>query len=469
MHNVYAITQYIAFYLLLSVPDTQSKSALLVKGILYFVILFALFATYSRSAIAVWLFSFGGVVFLSTIKTVFSKKKLIIIGFLALLAYFLVSILPDLWGEQSVVRGFHDLGKLGGRTYIWDVTWSYIQTMPWFGYGLGTFINLYSGLRYEYSTLGVFVHNDYLQFLLEGGPLFLALLLVYLAFYVWLGFKILFEKKERIAASKNNYKELLACIAIAVSLSAHAIMNYVFYVLSIQILVGLVLARTVYLSKELGYLRASKAHYGRLTLAVPLTLIILISSLTVMAVSRKAFLDIGEVPIPSSWVKSKVVAEKILIVDSDNQVAWMFMFNQLFYSLDSVDENQQQEIINLLFDIGERLIDIYPYHSDYYWRQGVLLEKASLLGVQLQTQGDITPADYFQKSINLNPGNMLANKSMFSVMLADERYEEAGMLVETALKWVRLLTVEEQEILTDMIASLPPSVSVSVSMFSKGD
>ena len=164
-------------------------------------------------------------------------------------------VLPWWLGDGVIVRGLDDISHLSHRLYIFKATWALIQNMPINGYGLGSFMNLYSGARFEFGSGGYFAHNDYLQLLLEGGPLFLGLLLAYVLFHGWLGLRICFEQRAIVAARKAQYKELLVCVGVAMALSAHALLNYVFYVLSVQLLAAMVLARTVYLARALGYLK----------------------------------------------------------------------------------------------------------------------------------------------------------------------------------------------------------------------
>ena len=84
--NVFAITQYLGFFLLLSLPAPIKRSEMLVRTLALFLLMFAFFATYSRSGMGAWLGSFGGIVVLSLIKPLFSKRYLLSIVGVTLLA-----------------------------------------------------------------------------------------------------------------------------------------------------------------------------------------------------------------------------------------------------------------------------------------------------------------------------------------------------------------------------------------------
>ncbi len=387
-------------------------------------------------------------------KPIYSKKWLLLVGLGSACIYGLVMYLPIWFGEASMIRGLEDIAHLNHRTYIWGATWELIKAMPITGYGLGTFSNLYAAERYEYGSSGVFVHNDYLQLLLEGGPVLLGLLLAYVAFYTWLGLKIFFEKNTVIAKSQCIYKELLAYVAIGMALSAHALLNYVFYVLSIQLLVGFVLARTVFLARQLGYLGLPSINFKAAGYVIPCVMVALVSSLSVLAVSRKALMDVGNLPLPVGWKDSPGLAQTILVIDPDNQAANIFLFNQLLFGMESAPAYQQQAIFDISYGIGQRLIKDYPYDSEYYWRQGFLLEKAESIGLDLTQAGGQTPKGLYQKALVLNPGNMPANSSMLDLMLSEGDMESAGRLVELAASWEPILRREDRKLFAEIVKKL---------------
>ena len=448
--NVFAITQYLGFFLLLSLPAPIKRSEILVRTLALFLLMFAFFATYSRSGMGAWLGSFGGIVVLSLIKSLFPKRYLLSIVGVTLLAYAAVMVLPWWLGDGVIVRGLDDISHLSHRLYIFKATWALIQNMPINGYGLGSFMNLYSGVRFEFGSGGYFVHNDYLQLLLEGGPLFLGLLLAYVLFHGWLGLRICFEQRAIVAARKAQYKELLVCVGVAMALSAHALLNYVFYVLSVQLLAAMVLARTVYLARALGYLKRPMLAPRRSVLAVPIVLVFLTSAVTVLGVSRKAFMEVGSLPVPASWVKSTDFAQSVLTLDPDNQAAKVFLFNQLLFRLEAAPTDQQQQVFELAYGLGEQALADYPFDSDYHWRQGFLLQTAMEIGLDTSIAKDLSPEAFYQQALTFNPGNMSANSSLLDLLLAKGEVDKATQLIAEAKRWKRQFLTEDHKILAEM-------------------
>ena len=104
------------------------------------------------------------------------------------------------------------------------------------GTGLYTFSLLYPGVRtvQEQSTMGLYVHNDYVQFLLEGGLFLLIPLLTLMAWWITQSVRQLIH--WRIAEHRTGY--LLAAGAFFL----HANVNFTFYILPLTMVLALVLA-----------------------------------------------------------------------------------------------------------------------------------------------------------------------------------------------------------------------------------
>lgn len=63
-----------------------------------------------------------------------------------------------------------------GRWFIWESSWEMAKQYPLLGWGMGTFWQAYPAFRHPHDgSAGQNAHNDYLQFLVELGPLGLIL------------------------------------------------------------------------------------------------------------------------------------------------------------------------------------------------------------------------------------------------------------------------------------------------------
>ena len=103
------------------------------------------------------------------------------------------------------------------------------------GIGVFCFPLLYPSFRsaLEQDTAGLFVHNDYVQFLVEGGVPLLLLLLLFVVFVLRRIFTLV-----RLDPSDPRFAELGLGFALAAA-CAHAFVNFVFYSLPLGILSGL--------------------------------------------------------------------------------------------------------------------------------------------------------------------------------------------------------------------------------------
>lgn len=116
----------------------------------------------------------------------------------------------------------------------------------WYGTGPGTFKALYPPYRdrADVSTAGNFVHNDYVQALLEGGPFLLAFLLIPACVAlasVWGAARSLWStpEQQRIDAGALHR---LACAAGVLAVAVQALSTFVFYTLTLSFLIGIHLA-----------------------------------------------------------------------------------------------------------------------------------------------------------------------------------------------------------------------------------
>lgn len=90
----------------------------------------------------------------------------------------LVAVVGAITGWQALEKDLHRETPLELRCLLTRATLEMAAARPWTGYGLGTWSTVYPG--YAAFDDGVFdnqAHNDWVQWLAEGGVPFLAILL----------------------------------------------------------------------------------------------------------------------------------------------------------------------------------------------------------------------------------------------------------------------------------------------------
>lgn len=106
------------------------------------------------------------------------------------------------------------------------------------GIGVFCFSLLYPSYRslLEQETAGLFVHNDYVQLVVEGGVPLLVLLLLFIGLVLRRSVKLI-----RLPNADPRFAGLGLGIAL-MAVCAHAFINFVFYSLSLNIVIGIVAA-----------------------------------------------------------------------------------------------------------------------------------------------------------------------------------------------------------------------------------
>jgi len=146
------------------------------------------------------------------------------------------------------------------RLAQWQSGLAQYRDHPITGSGLGTFKMLYPQYRTlgDSRTAGNYVHNDYIQLLAEGGPVLLLFVVALGVFLFWQlsrsVWRLLGPSPDVAKPGRARQSELRKDFEIAVLIMAlgtvfvHATMNFTFYSLVNQLIMGCVLARVLWLT-----------------------------------------------------------------------------------------------------------------------------------------------------------------------------------------------------------------------------
>ena len=129
-------------------------------------------------------------------------------------------------------------GGIGVRLQLALAALNLVPEHPLTGFGLNAFSALYAARRpiTDQVTAGRLVHNDYIQFLVEGGPLLLLALVVLVGFAARLLWVAARSDKDSQHFARLGFV-LAACLLLA-----HACVNFVFYRFSLPVGLAVVLA-----------------------------------------------------------------------------------------------------------------------------------------------------------------------------------------------------------------------------------
>jgi O-antigen ligase len=170
----------------------------------------------------------------------------------------LLSRLTELVAQGS---GAEPVAIGSGREHLWPAGWHMAQDRPWLGWGLGVFFRLYPQYRDPmFIESGKLVHNDYLQYLVELGPIGLVLALTWFGAVTRLGWK-LFVAGNTDDARLSDTALSLACILMLMQCT----FEFYLYQFCMVMLLGAYLGRMHRRLLDLGAARVRIVPLGRVT------------------------------------------------------------------------------------------------------------------------------------------------------------------------------------------------------------
>lgn len=241
LFNVFLLPAYARYAAL---PTGRGLAPRLLEALMA-LCLVVLLATYSRGAIGALMLLWPALALLIWWAGHRAVRPPAVFLGLAGLAYLLTHVLPAQVTDRPVLALGED-ASTQARLMMWRSTLAAWQEHPWLGTGLSTFKLHYLRFRdpAETGSSGDLAHNDYLQFLLEGGPLLLLALLGTLGVTLWLAGRLIRQLRARNGAALPASKvEALGLLAALGALYLQATVNFIFYVLPLAMAAGLYLAR----------------------------------------------------------------------------------------------------------------------------------------------------------------------------------------------------------------------------------
>lgn len=224
----------------------------------------ALFATKSRGAtIVLLLFGAAG---LWASRRAFGdiRMRAGLVAAVVLAAYAVAKIAPASMTFRTANLS-HD-PSMQYRYMMWRSAWTAWLDHPWLGTGLGTYRLQYMHYRLptEIGTSGDLAHNDYLQLLMEGGPITLLFLIAWGIAALWVAGRLLRQLKKKQGVEKQSETAFACALILSVlGLFLHAGVNFIFYVAPLSLLSGLYLARATAVAYPGAITRVVRLPIGR--------------------------------------------------------------------------------------------------------------------------------------------------------------------------------------------------------------
>ncbi|WP_312283538.1 O-antigen ligase family protein [Candidatus Igneacidithiobacillus taiwanensis] len=207
------------------------------------VVVLADFSTGSRGGLLAWLCTVPFAIWGFRGFPGMGKRWAVVFG-LVLLAFLII----------NYPKGYDILGQLNphyissniatvSRSLMWIATWHIFLSHPYLGTGLGSYFLFYPAYRLpgELASAGTYAHNDYIEFLAEGGLINLGFLLAFAGTLFYALYRLI-VRPARLGISEENRYWALGLVLGVFAITGHALGNFIFYNLPLSILAGIFLA-----------------------------------------------------------------------------------------------------------------------------------------------------------------------------------------------------------------------------------
>jgi len=401
----------------------KSGASYWLKALSLFLLLLAALQTSSRGA---FLGLFIATALLLTAALFNQRKK----GVAAILLILLLAFLSDqtlspvpLTETPKMFNTVSDDSSMEQRFRLWNSTVQMIHESPWQGVGNGTFWLLYPQYRDPNETSsGYFVHNDYLQVLLELGIPGLALLVSLLVSASMLAFFLV--RRTNSKTEKIWYTSLFAAL---LAIAVHSVFTFNFYITPILIICGLYLAAITQRCAE----SCSKFVYSiKIALNNKQRFILIL----LLLLPAQYFFGIGYAyamthGVLFSTMEGKTVKEQYQILQRASKIDTLNYWYPLVTAIllsnagEQTDPDEKQLIYDESLSSLRAARKLNPYSPETYYHEASLYLRYS----------EIKGKDWFTDALPLADKALQLNPRTFQARIIKAKlYEKAGK-VEQAL------------------------------------
>jgi hypothetical protein len=306
------------------------------------------------------------------------------------------------------------------------------------GRGIGTFVTHYPAYRDpDETSVGSFVHNDYLQALVEGGVVqllfFLALTVVAPTWFLWKSRRVMTDlHAERGPETAQGLLIGVVCISL------HALINFIHFIVPIAFLTGLYLARAweVLRPRRDFCIPQKMAKHVKpvfikglviAALAVP------VAALAMDGIIFKIFASDAVDHIPPRY--RYAVLNSALAVRPGNPFPRIALIRHL---VDSAEKTSSPDSREKLLEQAEKetraLSAIAPSAALVQFYQGKILVIRGTLSSRLESK------DYLERAVKQAPQSATMRLELIKVYRLLGWEYEAYKLVTDAKRWIRFET-----------------------------
>lgn len=336
------------------------------------------------------------------------------------------------------------------RSAIYASTIAMIRDQPWYGSGPGTFATLYPKYRNpaDQSTSGALVHNDYLQFLLEGGIPLLACLLGTLAtilLAIFRSTRVLWS--TALSTADDDAIRRLGIQIALLAVFLHAVPNFIFYSLTMSILLGLLLSQSQSPARAtVDLARLITPGSARLIAAGVFAGLIATTGLTgVFAAVQTGQCSLRGCKTLREQPERMAAFAKVLIAI---QPSWImgndYLIEQrLAIARDSSNPVERWTNAILATQVSSTLLSRYPAIYPQYVKLAQIIERYPAAAEQIAAGVPREPAQLYRRAMEANPGYMLARVQVATFESDAGNDAQAWLTAEAGTRWWKLNVVSD--------------------------
>ncbi|MDR7928397.1 O-antigen ligase family protein [Acidithiobacillus thiooxidans] len=209
------------------------------------VLLLAFFSTSSRGGLLAWVCTMPFAVW-GLWRQPAARSRFLVVTALVIIAFLLMDYAHgyDLIGHLSPGYITSNITTVS-RKLMWIATWHMYLSHPWLGTGIGSYFLNYPAYRLpgELASAGTYAHNDYLEYLAEGGLINLGFLLSFAGILMYAMYRLLYRAGKALQISDEQRLTALGLVLGVFAITGHALGNFIFYNLPLSVLAGLFMAR----------------------------------------------------------------------------------------------------------------------------------------------------------------------------------------------------------------------------------
>jgi|GEM_PF-1175101 O-antigen ligase len=327
---------------------------------------------------------------------------------------------------QAAQQGGNNLDALGsGRQFLWAEGWRMFLDRPLLGWGINIFHWLYPQYRSPlHLEAGQYVHNDYLQFLIELGPIGLLLCLCWVLALFRLGWRLL-RSPEQSEQRFLNLGIALACAALLI----HSFVDFHLYQPAMLFLLGAYAGRLCQqqasTSGVIIYQLQEKvnafSYYGLLSVAS----LILGFDLITLSIGIQAIGDDPRTPIPTLLAQCETAQQFAPLIENIQSCQGWVLLAWLENQPDALPPAKRQQLITYALES----LDVATQSNTLnYFNHNTA---AKLL--QLQAKHDARIAQHLRRSLVLNPYQLDVRLALADFLESDGKPEQAQAVLFAGL------------------------------------